>query len=76
MSEICLWCRSPNVECLIQTTEGRHSICKSCHRAMRKRNPRRTRSKSQPDLRQPLFPFMSINENGSVLGNNIRAGRN
>ena len=76
MFERCLWCQSPSVDRIIQTTEGRQSICKSCHRAMRKRKPRGTRSKSQPDLRQLLFPFMTTNENGSVLGQQHQAGGN
>lgn len=76
MFERCLWCQSPNVDRLIQTTEGRQPICKCCHQALSKRvKPRRTRRKSKSDMCQTFFPFMSHNENGSVLRHNIRAGR-
>jgi hypothetical protein len=77
MCESCLWCKSTNADRLIQTTEGWQPICKCCHRALRKRSkPRRTRHNPQAVLRHALFPFMTDNKNGSVLGDNIRAGRN
>jgi len=75
MLESCYWCESPKVDRHWQTTEGRKPICLTCLRAMRKRCvSRRTRSKPQTGLHQPLLPLFQ-NENGSVLRHNIRAGK-
>jgi hypothetical protein len=75
MCESCYWCKSPKVDRHWETTEGRKPICLTCLRAMRKRCvSRRTRSKPQNGLPQPLLPLFQ-NENGSVLCGNIRAGK-
>jgi hypothetical protein len=75
MCESCHWCKSPNVDRHLQTTEGRKSICQICHRALRlSAKPRRTRGKPKTGLNQPLLPLFE-NENGSVLYGNIRAGK-
>ena len=76
MGERCLWCQSLRVDVHWRTSEGIKPICEFCHRERRaSAKPRRTRRKSKSDMCQTFFPFMSHNENGSVLRHNIRAGR-
>jgi hypothetical protein len=76
MSERCLWCRFHDADRQWRTSEGSQPICDVCHRERRaSAKPRRTRPKPPTGLCQSqlLFPFMSQNESGPVLSDNIQA---